>query len=706
MRRLVLSSLVLLVIAMCVSCAGGGGQNPPPPTVTVLPPEPSVRAGATQQFNANVTGISNPTLTWAVNGSSGNSTIGTIDGTGLYKAPATLPAPNTVTIEAAVTSDTSLNGSTGVTLLNPIPQVTGISPALLNVGAFTITASGSNFVTGAVVNFGSLALATIVNSSSSLTATGTATSAQIGPVQVTVTNPNPGSASSSPFVAQVAGGTLLAPEVADRFLEQTTFGPTSQLIAQVQLSGKQGFLSSQFALPASPYADPGANEMGMGALEQRFFVQILTAPDQLRQRTAFALGQIFVIAADKINTPQAFTPYLRLLEADAFTNYRQIMKDVTLSPAMGHYLDLVNSDKPNLSAGDHANENYARELMQLFTIGTSSINNDGSFQLDPRGNPIPTYSQDMVEAFARAYTGWTYPTMPGATPMKHNPPYWNGPMVADDANHDTSPKQLLQYPNASMNGLIPGGQTAEQDLEAAMDNIFNHPNLPPFVSRELIQHLVTSNPSPAYIQRVANVFINNGASVRGDMQAVITAILLDPEARRGDVPANSVATDGHLEEPILYMTGLLRAFNAQSDGSNLAGQGGGMGQTALFPGSVFNFYSPNFIIPETPLFGPEFQILTTATSLNRVNWVNSFVFASLGSGTSVDFSPYANQASNLSAMLDSLNVLMLHGTMSADDKSSILTAVQAVPAGPTQALQQAKTAIYLIASSSQYQVQH
>jgi hypothetical protein len=239
-----------------------------------------------------------------------------------------------------------------------------------------------------------------------------------------------------------------------------------------------------------------------------------------------------------------------------------------------------------------------------------------------------------------------------------------------------------------------------------MDNIFNHPNLPPFVSRELIQHLMTSNPSPAYIQRVADVFKDNGGGVRGDMKAVITAILLDPEARRGDIPANAGANDGHLQEPILFMTGLLRAFNAQTDAGNLASQGSGMGQNALFPGSVFNFYSPNFVIPETNLFGPEFQILTTATSLNRVNWVNSLAFGSLGTGTIVDFSTYANQASNPSAMLDSLNVLLLHGTMSADDKSSILTAIQAVPAGSNQALQQAKTAIYLIGTSSQYQVQH
>ena len=252
----------------------------------------------------------------------------------------------------------------------------------------------------------------------------------------------------------------------------------------------------------------------------------------------------------------------------------------------------------------------------------------------------------------------------------------------------------------------PAGQTAAQDLDGALDNIFNHPNLPPFVSRELIQHLVTSNPSPAYIQRVTEVFKNNGASVRGDMKAVLTAILLDPEARRGDDSTTANAGDGHLQEPILYITGLLRAFGAASDGANLSGQGAGMGQNALFPGSVFNFFSPNFVIPGTSLYGPEFQILTTATTLNRANFVNTFVFGSLGSTTTVNFGSYASQASNPSALLDSLNTLMLHGAMTADMKTSILTAMQAVPAGTNQALQQAQAAIYLIGTSSQYQVQH
>jgi len=218
--------------------------------------------------------------------------------------------------------------------------------------------------------------------------------------------------------------------------------------------------------------------------------------------------------------------------------------------------------------------------------------------------------------------------------------------------------------------------------------------------------LVTSNPSPPYVQRVASVFDNNGSGVRGDMKAVITAILMDPEARRGDDPATAVGTDGHLQEPILYMTGLLRAFGATSDGSNLAYDGSGMGQEALYSPSVFNFYSPRYVIPGSTMYGPEFQILTTATSLNRVNWVNSFVFGSIGSGTTVDFSSYATQASNPSALLGSLNTLMLHGSMSSDMQSAILTAMQAVPAGSKQDMQQAQAAIYLIGTSSQYRVQH
>jgi len=395
-------------------------------------------------------------------------------------------------------------------------------------------------VNGATVSFGGTTLTTSFVSSTQLTASGTATPAQVGAVTVDVMNPDPGAIGSNNMNAEVMGTISVAANVADRFLEQTTFGPTTSLITQVQYSGLQGFLTAQYALPITTYPLPASGESGLGAVQQRWFVQNLTAQDQLRQRVAFALSQIFVIGGAKVTDPTGYTNYLQLLENDAFTNYRQIMQDVTLSPAMGDWLDMVNNGKPNTSKGDHANENYAREFMQLFTIGTSQLNPDGTYQLDSGGNQIPTYTQNTVEAFALAYTGWTYPLAPGATQQTYNPAYWTGPMVGVDPNHDTTAKQLLVYPGVSGSGILPAGQTVAQDLQGALDNVFNHPNVGPFVADELIQHLVTSNPSPAYIQRVASVFDNDGSGVRGDMKAVITAILMDPEARRGDDPATAV----------------------------------------------------------------------------------------------------------------------------------------------------------------------
>jgi uncharacterized protein (DUF1800 family) len=705
-RRCSLTAVVLSLAMMSASCALAptGFTSPDKQTLTLSPSQASVRVGSAQPFAPSLAGNS---WTWSVNGiAGGNATLGTIDANGNYRASAVLPTPNTITIAVAESAKPTETASSAVTLLNPIPVVTGISPPQVNVGTFTLTITGSEFVSGATVSFGGTTLTTSVVSSTQLTASGTATPAQVGSVAVDVMNPDPGASGWNNTTALVVGTITVAANVADRLLEQTTFGPTTALITQVQYSGLQGFLTAQYALPITKYPLPASGESGLNAVQQRFFVQNLTAQDQLRQRVAFALSQIFVIGGAKIGDPTGYTNYLQLLQNDALTNYRQIMQDVTLSPAMGDWLDRVNNGKPNTSQGDHANENDAREFMQLFTIGTSQLNPDGSYQRDSGGNQIPTYTQNTVQEFALAYTGWTYPLAPGATQQTYNPAYWTGPMVALDSNHETTAKQLLVYPGVSGGGMLPAGQSASQDLQGALDNVFNHPNVGPFVSNELIQHLVTSNPSPAYIQRVASVFNDNGSGVRGDMKAVITAIRMDPEARRGDDPATVVGTDGHLQEPILYMTGLRRAFGATSDGSNLAYYGSGMGQEALYSPSVFNFYSLSYVIPGTTMYGPEFQILTTATSLNRLNWTNRFVFGSIGFGTTVDFSGYATQASNPSALLGSLNTLMLHGSMSSDMQSSILTAMQAVPAGSKQGLQQAQAAIYLIGTSSQYQVQH
>ena len=510
------------------------------------------------------------------------------------------------------------------------------------------------------------------------------------------------------------GGSSVTAAAAARFLEQSTFGPTSSTIAQVQQSGFPAFLNSQFALSGSTYVDPATGVTSMLSTQQTFFTNALNNPDQLRQRVALALSEIWVTSGFTV-PPQGMAPYMRLLLQDAFANYRTLMYDVTLSPAMGRYLDMVNNDKP--PAGQHANENYARELMQLFTLGLNQINEDGSLKLDGSGNLIPTYGQDQVEALALAFTGWTYPLAPGGTQQKHNPAYWIGQMVPVDTNHDMTAKTLLPVNGAAV--TLPAGQDALADMNGALDNIFAQPSLSPFVSRQLIQHLVTSNPSAGYIQRVATAFDNGrfsgdgatfGSGSRGDMQAVIAAILLDPEARRGDDTTTAGAGDGHLREPILFIAGILRAFAAASDGVAPTSAATGQSQNPLDAPSVFNFFPPDYNIPGTNLFGPEFNLDTTATTLIRINFVNSFVYGSIGAGTTVDFTSWANLStnpSNTGQLIDSLNALLLHGSLSSSSRAAIVTAVNAVPgpAGSTQNLARAKTAIYLFLSSSQYQVE-
>jgi uncharacterized protein (DUF1800 family) len=300
----------------------------------------------------------------------------------------------------------------------------------------------------------------------------------------------------------------------------------------------------------------------------------------------------------------------------------------------------------------------------------------------------------------RSFTGWTYPTMPGATLAKHNPSYYGGPMVPFESNHDSGAKTFLGQ-------SVAAGQSAEQELANVLTIIFNNSNLPPFVCQQLIEKLVTSNPSPAYVARVTAAFTSGkfqsyGSGKRGDMQAVAAAILLDDEARRGDSQTTAVATDGKLREPVVMMLGLARAFHATTDGTGFTGQGGNMSQSLFNSGSVFNFFPPESLIPGTTLNGPEFAIFNTSTALNRVNFINTFVYGKLSSTTTVDFTPVIN-AGTPDQMVTWLNNLFLHGTMSSQMQSSISTALGAVSS--TDTTNQAKTAIYLVTSSSQYQVQ-
>ncbi len=564
---------------------------------------------------ATVTGTTSTAVTWSVNGTAGGSaTYGLINASGQYTAPAIVPANNMVLVQASLVSTPSVQGSSQLTLMNPIPIVTSVSPQAIAVGAFTIQVNGSSFLTGAQVMFGTTALTTTFVSATQVAASGAATAAQAGNVSVTVVNPTPGTNPSTTSVnAEVSTGIVETVAASVRFLEQSTFGPTTALVAQVQQSGFPAFLTGQFAASGSTYPDPASTVTSLLPTQQVFFTNALSNPDQLRQRVALALSELWVTSGFTV-PPQGMAPYMRLLLQDAFVNYRTLMTDVTLSPAMGRYLDMVNNDNPT-NATQHANENYARELMQLFTLGLNQLNQDGSLQLDGSGNPIPTYTQANVQAFALAFTGWTYPTMPGSTLVKHNPTNWIGPMVPFESNHNAASKILLPV-NGTVTTL-PASQTAESDLSGALDNIFAQPSLPPFVSKQLIEHLVTSNPSAAYVQRVANVFVSGtfssggvsfGTGQRGDMQAVIAAILLDSEARRGDSPSTTNPGDGHLREPVLFVANILRAFGATTDGAAPANSSSSMSEAVMDAASVFNFFPPDYNIPGTNLLGPAFDL--------------------------------------------------------------------------------------------------
>ena len=495
-----------------------------------------------------------------------------------------------------------------------------------------------------------------------------------------------------------------------RFLQQSTWGASDALISHARKLGIHGYLDEQFSLPASGYpalplqpdtVPPSCDttcqrdNYSMYPLQTRFFTNAIYSPDQLRQRVAFALHSMIVVSGRDVNQPGWMTPYLRILDRNAFGNFRQLLYEITLNPAMGKYLDMASSTRNN------PNENYAREILQLFSIGVNLLHPDGRPQLDANGVPIPSYDQAIVTGFSKVFTGWKL--QPEVSP---DVPDYITPMRLIVNQHDTGPKTLLS-------GMtLPAGRTGDQDLNDALDNIFFHPNVGPYVSAQLIHSLVKSNPSPAYVFRVARVFDDDGAGVRGNLKAVVEAILLDPEARDSRPDPNG----GHLKEPVLFVTNLLRAHNARSaDGrstsdGHLNPQTRNMDQDVLRPPSVFSYFPADFLTPgTTDLLGPEFAILSASTALRRANFVNTMVYGSIGvgmnfpRGTSLDLARLQPLAANPQSLVTELSRLMMQGSMSPAMQTRIAGAVAAISAA--QPLQRVRQAVYLVATSPQYQVQ-
>ena len=674
--------------SVTVTATGPGGSASAAVTLQVLNPQTiapvtvSLNLGATQQFTA-------------AGATSFGATHGTITTTGFYTAPLVIPSSGTDSVTA-----TGPNGTATaiVTLIPPTPVITSVGTnGQLPLGIFTTTISGTGFTASSVAMLNGVALGTTY-AGGALTATGFSSISGAG--NVTVSN---GSVTSQPFAVQIGvPNAQVSSAAARRFLEQAAFGPTPSDAANVQTLGFQNWLNQQFTMPqVSNYNTIISDQGGM---PQHFLTNAVSNPDQLRQRVAFALSQIFVTSIQKLIWNGNMVLFQNMLLADAFSNYRQIMADVTLSPAMGQYLDMANNAMAESATGAVANENYARELMQLFTIGTSMLNPDGTVQLDSNGLPIPTYTQSTITEFARVYTGWTYAPSPGQ-PVEWNAYIsGNGPMAPYPAEHDSGSKQLL-------NGYVaPAGTTPLQDLNNALDNIFNHPNVGPFVSQLLIQHLVKSNPSPAYVSRVAAAFNSNSVRVRGDMVATVTAVLLDPEARANDNGGNDQVTDGHLQEPGLFVAGMVRAFGGQMNDQNYyASDLANMGQDIFNAPSVFNYYSPTYALPGTTLLAPEFEIHTPNNAIYRANVVQNLFsqysnpVQSYGPGTTVDLTAFLPLAATPATLVSALDLTLTHGVMPAAMKTIVVNAVTADTLGP---LHQVQTACYLILTSGYYNVWH
>jgi uncharacterized protein (DUF1800 family) len=419
---------------------------------------------------------------------------------------------------------------------------------------------------------------------------------------------------------------------------------------------------------------------------------------------AFALSQIFVTSGVSNARNYAMREYQQLLADHAFGNYYDLLLAVTLSPNMGDYLDMANNNKANPAAGTQPNENYGREILQLFSIGTVLLNADGTPMLDASGKSMPSYDQDTIEGFSHVFTGWTYAPLSGQPSRNNNPRNYLGSMIPVAANHDVNGKPLLS-------GVwTTPGLDMQQELQLAHQNIASHPNVGPFIGKQLIQKLVTSDPTPAYVARVTAVWNDNGAGQRGDLKAVVRAILLDPEARG----ARKIDPGyGKLVEPAVYLASVLRATNGQTDGVYPRAQSSNLAQNVFYAPSVFNFYSPSYQIPSSGLTGPEFQLYTSATAIARANVMNALLFSANGiapdptvygsTGTQLDLSPYIAVAGDAGALADRANAYLMNGTMSAAMRDAIVTAVNAVAASDTAT--RARTALYLVFSSTQYQVQ-
>jgi uncharacterized protein (DUF1800 family) len=501
---------------------------------------------------------------------------------------------------------------------------------------------------------------------------------------------------------------------ASRLLTQATFGPTLAEINRLSDMGTSAWFNEQFAKPQTlhlVYMNAATPLVGEDLSEDQFFEsfwqQAVKGDDQLRQRVAFALSQIFVVSFQNSTlayNPRGVASYYDLLGIYAFRNFRDLLQAVTLHPMMGNYLNALGNEKTD--GAQVPNENYAREIMQLFTIGLRQLNPDGT---DTTAPATETYTSADIKGLAKVFTGWSW-----AGPDKSSNRFYGWQLR--DPNRDWLPMQ--NYPNfhetlpkSFLGVTIPANTSGEASLKIALDTLFNHPNVGPFIGRELIQRLVTSNPSPAYVGRVAAAFANNGQGVRGDMKAVIIAVLLDSEART--VPTGNTA--GKIREPVIRLANWMRAFHATSSSGRF--QMGthddplwGLAQTPMRAPSVFNFFRPEYVPPFSNIsgankFSPEMQITDEMSATGYLNFMRDAIQNGTGMSNDIkaDYTSELALSGTSEMLVDRINLLLMQNQMSATLRSQILTAINSNPSN--SAINKVYLAIFLTMASPEYIVQ-
>lgn len=559
--------------------------------------------------------------------------------------------------------------------------------------------------------------------------------------------------------ASAPSGPPITKAEAHRFLNQATFGATEAEAARLIALGDANtaytrWIDAQIGLEASlllpaveaAYPNPVPTNFNIGSLNatrlEKWFANSLRGDDQLRQRVAFALSEIFVVSqvGALVNLPNATADFHDMLARNAFGSFRTLLENVTLHPAMGVYLSMLGNQRAVANTNLRPDENYAREMMQLFSVGLVQLNIDGSIKLDASGQPLPTYDQNIIEGFARVFTGWKWDcasTQPTCTFANTRPQLAPGPgynqvrpMRLYPEQHETGSKVVLSYTGVTLpNATIPAGQSGDKDLQDALDNVFNHPNVGPFIGKQLIQKLVTSNPSPAYVQRVAEKFNNDGAGRRGNLEAVIKTILLDPEARNAP-SGSSAAAAGKLKEPLLRLTQFWRAYDAKADSGkygaaqNFAGGVGAVfGQAQGSSPSVFNFFSPFYAPPgeiaDSGRVAPEMQLATEYLNTQIANffWTQALSRTQTAATRTADLM-YINTVDEMNVAADSEALInrvaerllgsatLLSPTLKAQAKAQIERTVVPTTSSPTTALTtRTADAIFFVVTSPEFALQ-